>query len=87
MAHRTASECDVTLRPRGSARVAHAGVGGADAWQGATRTGHADARQGRHVARLVSGGPTGIVLENLHVLENLEHDRRSIVVNRGKNRG
>ena len=29
-------------------------------WPSATRTGHADAREGRHVARrLVSGGPTG----------------------------
>ena len=37
------------------------GAGGADAWQGATRTSHADAREGHHVARLVSGGPTGIV--------------------------
>ena len=37
------------------------GAGGADAWQGATRTGHADAREGSHVARQVSRGPTGIV--------------------------
>ena len=29
--------------------------------KGATRTGHVDAREGGHVARLVSGGPTGIV--------------------------
>ena len=49
---------DVALRPRGRTRVAHAC--GADVWPGATRTGHADAREGRHVARrLVSGGPTG----------------------------
>ena len=33
-------------------RVAHAGRAcGADVWPGATRTGHADAREGRHVAR------------------------------------
>ena len=37
------------------------GAGGVDVWQGATRMGHADAREGRHMARLVSGGPTGIV--------------------------
>ena len=37
------------------------GTGGADAWQGATRMSHADAYEGRHVARLVSGGPIGIV--------------------------
>ena len=61
MARGTASGCDTALRPRGSARVAHAGAGGADEWQGATRTGHADAREGCHVARLVSGGPMGIV--------------------------
>ena len=53
---------DVALRPRGRTRVARAGRAcGADVWPGATWTGHADAREGRHVATggLVSGGPTG----------------------------
>ena len=49
---------DVALRPRGRTRVARAC--GADVWPGATQTGHAKAREGRHVVRgLVSGGPTG----------------------------
>ena len=43
MARGTASGCDAALRPRGAC--------GADAWPGATQTGHADAREGRHVAR------------------------------------
>ena len=42
---------DVALRPRGRTRVAHVGRAcGADVWPGATRTGHADPREGRHVA-------------------------------------
>ena len=53
---------DVALRPRGRTRVAHARRAcGADVWPGATRTDHADAHEGRHVAKggLVSGGRTG----------------------------
>ena len=42
---------DVALRPRGRTRVAHAGRAcGADVWPGATRTGHADAREGCHMS-------------------------------------
>ena len=39
---------DVTLRPRGRTRVAHAC--GTDAWQEATQTVRVGARVGRHVA-------------------------------------
>ena len=44
VARGTASGCDTALRPRGRARVAARGAGGADAWQEATRT-----PCGRHV--------------------------------------
>ena len=38
VARGTASRCDAALRPRGRARVARTGAGGADAWQEATQT-------------------------------------------------
>ena len=52
MARGNASGCNAALRPRGRARAAHTGRAcGANVWPGATRTGHADACEGRHVAR------------------------------------
>ena len=66
MALGTASGCDAALRPHGRARVARTGsrtciVARSRGRRLRDHTVHMGARVGRHVARLVSGGPTGIV--------------------------
>ena len=66
MAHGTAFGCDVAPRPRGRARVARTGRRRRTMARPRGRrlrdhAVHVSAHVGRHVARLVSGGPTGIV--------------------------
>ena len=66
MARGTASRCDAALRPRGGARVARTGsrrrtVARPRGRRLRDHAVHVGARVGRHVVRLVSGGPTGIV--------------------------
>ena len=66
MACGTASGCDAALRPRGKTRVARTGHSRRAVAQPRGRRPrdhavHVGARVGRHVARMVSGGPTGIV--------------------------
>ena len=66
VAHRTRTDATRHARPRGKAYELHAaqrwrtgGAGGADTRHEATRV-HADAREGRHMARgLACEGPTG----------------------------